>query len=268
MFSPYYAAARRRAPADPREHVAFNVALYGDGPRRWAMTERGRAHLAASADTLRIGPSALRWDGDALVAELSEVSVPWPRPLRGRVRIEGLLPAMAPFALDAAGRHLWQVIAPRARVEVELDAPALRWSGDAYIDSNRGDAPLESAFASWQWCRTPRPDGGSLIRYDVRERDGQTRCLRLDIAPDGAVACASPQSARPIARSRWGIARDAHDGATLSKTLEDGPFYARSLLATPWQGRSLPTFHESLSLDRFGARWVQALLPFRMPRVA
>jgi carotenoid 1,2-hydratase len=24
--------------------------------------------------------------------------------------------------------------------------------------------------------------------------------------------------------------------------------------------------HESLSLDRFQARWVQAMLPFRMPR--
>jgi carotenoid 1,2-hydratase len=24
--------------------------------------------------------------------------------------------------------------------------------------------------------------------------------------------------------------------------------------------------HESLSLDRFASRWVQAMLPFRMPR--
>ena len=106
------------------------------------------------------------------------------------------------------------------------------------------------------------------MHYDVRERDGGARAWRLDIAPDGRVAQSPPEPARPLARSLWGIPRDAHDGAELRATLEDGPFYTRSLLATPWQGQSLPTFHESLSLDRFGARWVQALLPFRMPRRA
>ena len=61
VFSPYYAAARRRAPADPEQHVAFNVALYGAGTDRWAMTERGRQHLQRDADHLRIGPSGLHW---------------------------------------------------------------------------------------------------------------------------------------------------------------------------------------------------------------
>jgi len=31
-------------------------------------------------------------------------------------------------------------------------------------------------------------------------------------------------------------------------------------------GESVTAMHESLSLDRFRARWVQMLLPFRMPR--
>jgi carotenoid 1,2-hydratase len=248
--------------------VALNVALYGDGACRWTMTERGRDQLSASPDALRIGPSALAWDGDALVLTLEEVAAPWPRRVRGRVRIDGLLPGLAPIGLDAAGRHRWQPIAPRARVEVELETPALRWSGDGYVDSNQGDAPLEAGFESWQWCRTPRPDGGTFIRYDVRERGGRTRALRLDIAPDGSVLFDRALAASPLAPSRWGIARAAHDGAALCRTLEDGPFYARSLLATPWRGQSLPTFHESLSLERFSARWVQALLPFRMPRRA
>jgi carotenoid 1,2-hydratase len=268
VFSPYYAAARRRAPTDPRDHVAINVALYGDRARRWTMTERGRDQLGASADALRIGPSALQWDGDALVVSLQEIAAPWPRRVAGRIRIEGSLPGLRPMALDAAGRHRWQPIVPRARVAVDLDAPALRWTGDGYVDSNQGDAPLEASFASWQWCRTPRPDGGTAIRYDVRERAGDARALRLDIAPDGSVEIGGPRPPEAIASSRWGIARATHDGATLRRTLEDGPFYARSLLSTPWQGREVPTFHESLSLDRFRTRWVQALLPFRMPRRA
>ena len=268
VFSPYYAAARRRAPADPRNHVALSVALYGDGARRWTMTERGRDQLTATADTLRIGPSALAWDGDTLVITLRERAAPWPRRVDGRVRIEGLLPALQPIELDAAGRHRWQPVMPRARVSVDLAAPALRWSGDGYVDSNHGDLPLEQSFESWQWCRTPHPDGGTSIHYDLRERDGRTRALRLDIARDGGVRFGSPQPSDPLEPSRWGIARAAHEGAELRRTLEDGPFYVRSLFATPWQGRSLPTLHESLSLDRFRARWVQALLPFRMPRRA
>ena len=268
VFSPYYAAARRRGPADPRDHVALNVALYGDGPRRWTMTERGRDQLSTSADRLRIGPSTLAWEGDTLVVDLHEVAAPWPRRVSGRVRVEGVLSGLQPIELDAAGAHRWQPIAPRARVSVELDTPALRWSGDGYLDSNQGDIPLEKSFDAWQWCRTPRPDGGALLRYDVQERDGRTRALRLDIAPDGELQVDDAQAAHPLVASRWGIARDAHDGGALRQTLEDGPFYARSLLATPWQGHSLPTFHESLSLERFRARWVQALLPFRMPRRA
>ena len=59
VFSPYYARARRRGPADPEHHVALNVALYG-ATRRWTMTERGRASLQRTATSLRIGPSAMR----------------------------------------------------------------------------------------------------------------------------------------------------------------------------------------------------------------
>jgi carotenoid 1,2-hydratase len=55
-------------------------------------------------------------------------------------------------------------------------------------------------------------------------------------------------------------------GARIVRTLEDAPFYSRSLLDTRLLGSSAPAIHESLDLDRFRARWVQCLLPFRMPR--
>jgi carotenoid 1,2-hydratase len=54
------------------------------------------------------------------------------------------------------------------------------------------------------------------------------------------------------------------DGTSLS--LEDGPFYARSTVASQLLGQPVVAMHESLSLDRFRSRWVQMLLPFRMPR--
>ena len=60
VFSPYYARARRRGAADPLQHCAVNVALYGPRGKRWAMTERGRAAVARTPSSLAIGRSALR----------------------------------------------------------------------------------------------------------------------------------------------------------------------------------------------------------------
>ena len=266
VFSPYYAFARRRGPADPCEHVAINVALYGDGVRRWTMSERGSRTLQRDARMLRIGPSALAWERDGLCISLDEVAAPWPRRVLGEIRIHGALPGLAPHALDAAGRHRWQPLLPHARVVVDLHAPAARWSGTGYVDSNWGDEPLAHAFESWQWSRTALPGGDTVVHYDTRRRGGAMQRLALKIAAGGAVQPLTPHEATPLPRSAWGIARDAHDGATLRSTLEDGPFYARSLLATPHEGHLLDTVHESLSLTRFESRWVQAMLLFRMPR--
>ena len=57
-------------------------------------------------------------------------------------------------------------------------------------------------------------------------------------------------------------------GDVYKRQLEDTPFYARSLLATTLLGEPVTAVHESLSMLRFRQRWVQYLLPFRMPRRA
>ena len=75
----------------------------------------------------------------------------------------------------------------------------------------------------------------------------------------------------PLPRTRiWRIPRatraDPDTPATVLETLEDTPFYARSVVASRLQGDQVTAIHESLSLDRFRQPWVQMLLPFRMPR--
>lgn len=265
VFSPYYARARRRGPADPEHHVALNVALYG-ATRRWTMTERGRASLQRTATSLRIGPSALRWEGGVLCVDLAELATPWPARVCGRLRLEPQLGSADPVLLSASGSHHWQPIAPRARVSVDLDAPALRWQGDGYLDANWGAGPLEGAFVGWHWSRSALPDGGCLLQYDVQRRDGSLGSLNLRVGRGGDIEALEPQAVSTLPSSRWGLARQAQGPATLATTLEDGPFYVRSMLATPWRGQTLRTVHESLSLQRFSSPWVQALLPFRMPR--
>jgi carotenoid 1,2-hydratase len=76
--------------------------------------------------------------------------------------------------------------------------------------------------------------------------------------------------AAPLPGTFWRVARgtrsDTQQPAAVIRTLEDTPFYARSIVSARLLGSSVIAMHESLSLQRFRSPWVQALLPFRMPR--
>jgi carotenoid 1,2-hydratase len=273
VFSPYYAWARSRDPdhrADPAHYCALNVALYGSGGKRWAMTERGRRSLRRSAGALEIGRSALEWDGQALTVRIDEITAPLPSRILGTVRLHPAAVTGHVFALDDDRLHRWTPIAPVARVEVALERPASRWTGDGYFDSNGGDAPLEDAFRRWDWSRARLRGGDTAVLYDVSRRQGVDLGLALRFDTSGAVEPFDPPPAVALPNTGWRVARgtrtEAGATATVLQTLEDAPFYARSLVAGQLLGEPVHAVHESLSLDRFRARWVQVLLPFRMPR--
>ena len=268
VFSPYYAWSGYRTPAD---HVAINVALYAPGAKRWAMTERGARRLHRDAAALTIGPSALRWDGDTLVATIDEVAAPIPARIRGTVRLTPLATTSTAFDLDPAGRHRWRPIAPRARIEVAMERPGVRWSGTGYLDSNCGTEPLADGFADWDWSRAHRARD-TVVLYDGVRRDGSAFALALRIGDDGAVEHVAAPPRFRLPTSAWRMARgtraDAGSVATIARTWEDSPFYARSALTTRLLGEDCTAVHESLSLDRFRTPLVRAMLPFRMPRRA
>ena len=234
------------------------------------MTERGASMVSRTADAFAIGPSALHWRGDHLVIDICETGAPLPRRLRGRVTVRPYTLFDRTFALDAAGRHHWRPIGPCARVEVEMDHPRLAWSGEGYLDHNFGEEPLEAGFVEWDWSRAHR-GRDTIIRYEAVTRGRERREQGLRLAEDGSIETLGPASdidlpATPIWRvARRTRAQDAA-GARVVKTLEDTPFYARSLIETTHDGQRLTGFHESLDLDRFSRPIVQAMLPFRMPR--
>jgi carotenoid 1,2-hydratase len=247
----------------------MNVALYGPRGKRWAMTERGRGGLHRTAASLSIGASQVSWDNDSLTVQINETAAPLPLPIRGTVR---LCPADLPdysATLDAEGRHRWRPIAPSARVEVSLQRPSLRWFGSGYLDTNDGDVPLEQDFVAWNWSRAQGRNATAIL-YDGQRRSGDR--FELALAFDAA-GRHRPIQAPPHVRlptTRWRIPRstrvDAQRESKVLRTLEDTPFYARSLLATHLLGEPMLAVHESLSLEQFQAPWVQILLPFRMPR--
>jgi carotenoid 1,2-hydratase len=269
VFSPYYAWANAKAPAAAENFCAMNVVLYEAQGGHWAMTERKRNRLSRGVDHLQIGPSGLRWENGVLTAEIDEITVPIPRRLRGRLR---LIPGRVHnqrFNLDTDGRHRWQPIAPVGRIEVAFDKPGLSWSGRAYFDSNDGDRPLQDDFSTWDWSRS---EGGEAceIFYDVQRRDGTALNLALAINEDG-VRHFDPPPSQHLPKTGWRVNRkiraDAGSAPVILKTLEDAPFYARSMIQTMRGQNSQKIIHESLDLNRFASPWVKYLLPFRMPRL-
>ncbi|MDP5102493.1 MAG: hydroxyneurosporene dehydrogenase [Erythrobacter sp.] len=236
------------------------------------MTERGSGAVARDASNLLIGPSSVRWDGEALTIDIvegdSRLFVPWQRPVVGRVRVFPEALNRVAFALDAHENHIWHCLAPRARIEVEMDSPGISWSGKAYLDHNRGAEPLEKGFNTWHWSRAHLKEG-ALVCYEGERGDGSLFASALRFGKDGVP---EPVDLPPIAQlpsSKWGVGRRTRSDigvAEVRRTWEDTPFYARSELASRFLGEEVVAVQESLDMQRFSSPIVQFMLPYRMPR--
>jgi carotenoid 1,2-hydratase len=266
VFSPYYKLSGR---GRPDNHCAINVALSGPRGGAWAMTERGAKRVVRGPDHFAVGPSSLHWDGDTLVISVDEMSAPLGYRVRGTVRVRPEQIATTAFLLDPDGRHRWHPVTPRARVEVEMDRPGVRWSGDGYFDSNFGDEPLEDGFDDWHWSRAHLEQDVAVL-YEGRRRHGRPFNLALRFDRQGRWHDVEQPPPASLPRSGWLVRRatraDAGHAPRVLKTWIDAPFYARSALATRIYGEDVTAVHESLSLGRFRSPIVQSMLPYRMPR--
>ncbi len=270
VFSPYYAHARRQGRGDPNDYCALNVALYGQ-TKRWAMTERSAQGVQRSAQQYDLHRSRVRLDGNQLTYDINEWTVPIPRKLVGRVSVELPSRSPAPVAIDSESEHFWQSLAPKTRIHVDMKQPDLTWSGTAYLDSNFGHRALEDSFQSWHWSRAHLNDGSTVVQYDTNELSGVNTLNTWQIQDGLAQPFKHLETRKPLkTTSIWRIHRstrvEKNTAIEQLETLEDTPFYARSRYRTQISEQPAVCMHESLDLTRFSSRWVQCLLPFRMPR--
>ncbi len=271
VFSTYYAISRAFQRGDPHNHCSMNVSLWDDDRYCWGFTERGRNALQRSADTLVIGPSQMRWDGNQLTIDLDELNWPRMNRIRGRLRLTPTALTSRSVLLDTASWHRWWPVAPHARIEVDIHSPGrARWKGDAYLDHNAGHAPLENSFSSWTWSRA-RLKHKTAIFYDLKRRDQEDLSVALVAGNDGSLTEMRPQlPAVSLPRTRWRLKRstraDEKAGARVIRSIEDGPFYARSLLETRIDGQTSLAMQESLSLDRLKYPWIRYMVLYRNPR--
>jgi carotenoid 1,2-hydratase len=270
VFSPYYFKGRRRGKDDPKDYCSLNVCLYGE-QRRWTMTERRAGSLSQSVSALGIGPSSLCWSpDDGLTVNIDEIGTPIPRRVRGQVKLSPTFINEQAFNLDVNGLHHWRPMAPSARIEVKLEQPALHWSGHAYFDRNWGEEPLEDGFVSWNWSRANIGEDCAIL-YHMQRKQGDAFPLALRFARDGALSEFDPPPNHrlpptPIWRVPRGIQAEGEHPPRVMDTLEDTPFYSRSVIETQLLGQPATAVHESLSLERFRSPVVQYMLPYRMPR--
>ncbi|MEE4185895.1 MAG: hypothetical protein V2J12_09030 [Gammaproteobacteria bacterium] len=270
VFSTYYSIARALGRGDPLNHCSVNVSMWHAGKYHWAFTERGRDSLHRSSDALVVGPSSLSWDGTALTIELNELS--WPRMgrLRGRLKVYPSAITSRSVLLDTTSWHRWWPIAPKARIEVEFDNPATRWSGDAYVDHNAGQGPLEKSFSSWNWSRAHLRDETAIF-YDLERRDQEPLSVALSATSDGELReLDTPPPCAELPATLWRLNRmtraDAETQPEVLRVMEDGPFYARSLLRTRLKGEAATVMQETLSLKRLAQVWIRYLVLYRNPR--
>ncbi|MEM1263341.1 MAG: carotenoid 1,2-hydratase [Pseudomonadota bacterium] len=263
MFSPFYARAVGRGPADPGVYCAFNVGLYGPRSRHsWVFSEYRPADVTRAATEFRLGANRLHWDGQRLTIDIDDRGAPLQQRIVGSITATPLATTSAPIAFGSAGAHRWWPVAPAVDLSVDIDSPSLAWQGRGYTDMNDGAEPLHEGFDEWHWCRWHDRDI-SRVQYRALHADGETTTLDLSITADGGVQRQTLPNPQRLRRSGWGIEREWYGKTTPSAiaTIDDTPFYARSLLL---RGDAPPVMHESLSLARFRRPWVRRLLPFRM----
>jgi len=270
VFSPYYAAARRNNRGIAGNFCALNVALYGP-IRRWAMTERSELGVHREAQRFKLKNSSVCVTKQSLTYSIDEWSVPIPQQIRGTISIDLPNSEPAAIAIDSKKEHFWQALAPQTRITVELEKPALSWSGTAYVDSNTGVRALEDTFLNWHWSRAHLRDGSTVVQYDTTECDGAKSTNTWQIKQSSmdnvhALTASTILPKTPIWRIHRSTRTEQHSTIEDFQTLEDTPFYARSRYRTMIAQQEAICMHESLDLKRFSSRWVQCLLPFRMPR--
>ncbi len=270
VFSPYYRKSGRNIPLD---HSCLNIALYGKGAR-WVMTERGTADTRQERDTLTIGPSAMRWDKDRLIIDIEErdirLGIPWRRRVKGQIVLHPEVLNGRGFKLDIGGHHHWHAIAPRARIEVNMEAPDVAWTGSGYLDSNYGNEPIEAGFHSWHWSRAHMGREVAVI-YEGTRRDGSHFGSALRFDASGTPHEEELPLVAPMPPTWWGMKRQTRADrghASVIKTWEDSPFYARTTLAARIFGEPVVAVQESISLNRLVNPVVQFMLPYKMPREA
>lgn len=151
-----------------------------------------------------------------------------------------------------------------------MEQPDIGWKGSGYLDSNHGSEPIEDGFQSWHWSRAHVGKEVAVI-YEGKRRDGSHFASALRFGADGVPQEVELPLVAPLPRTWWMMERQTRADrgcASVIKTWEDSPFYARTALSARMWGERVIAVQESISLNRLVNPVIQLMLPYKMPREA
>lgn len=234
------------------------------------MTDRGRSALKQTETSFTVGPSSLRWNGNALEIDINEIgALPLVSRVKGRITLRPSAITEVEVALTEDEAHIWRPFAPVADIEVALNTPGWNWSGHGYFDANFGTRALEADFDTWTWGRYPTKAGATCF-YDARRRDRSALATALNFTNDGTVTEAVSPPQANLRRSLWAVKREtrADPGYQPHQAMAmlDAPFYTRSMVRTRLDGEETVGVHEALDLRRFRSNLLMPMIAVRVPR--
>ncbi len=271
VFSPYYFSAKNSIPnTDPMEHCAFNVAIYGTGKRIWAFTEYTSKHVSRNPNELVLGNNIINADKDGeILINVDEKSPIIGSKIKGTVRLSFSRLNTEKFCLDRNENHTWHPIAPRGEVVIDFPSLSVNFKGSGYHDMNYGNSPLEKDFVNWDWSRHTVKDK-TIIFYDGVRTAQDNFSIAVGFDDKGKIEPIKPlpEIKKLPNTCLWRCPRSVRsdDEPRSIMTLENSPFYSRSLVRTKLLGSVAHGIHESLRLDIFKKNVVQHMLPFKLRR--
>jgi predicted secreted hydrolase len=119
-----------------------------------------------------------------------------------------LLEGIAGFSQKAAapGSASYYYSLPHLRVSGQIARAGQRErvTGEAWLDHEWSSAYLEPAAQGWDWIGLNLDDGGAVMAFRIRGRDGGTRWAGGSLrAPDGTVRALRPEEVQFIPGRRW-----------------------------------------------------------------
>jgi hypothetical protein len=180
--------------------------------------------------------------------------------------------------------HLWNLVAPRCRVNGELrvnDRPALAFAGNGYHDHNYDSRWLPESVAAWEWGRAHFADETTAVYYRYRENGAaQADCYLFLETKDGLQTHPARLVAGREKRHHFGLrypreltveAENARLKITRRRVIDGSFFYLRchDTAALELNGaatKTAPAITEQLAPKTLRYRWLDWLINMRIGR--
>ncbi len=196
----------------PRHLIIGHAAISDPGRGRlWKAQRIARAGLglagAATGDTrVTLGDWRLERDGQRYVTRIRDADFGFELELERTqpVMLNGESGFSRKGEAELAASHYYSVPQLRVRGRIMRGTQNSTVTGEAWLDHEWSSAYLEPDAAGWDWLGLNLADGGALMAFRIRDRQGRTRWAAGTLrAADGRQRALRPDEVEFVPGRRW-----------------------------------------------------------------